>query len=58
MICYSCNGSGEGRHRGTRCMVCMGLGEFPTTCADCGDITTNDEYLCAVCERTREQEEE
>lgn len=58
MICYSCNGSGEGRYNGTRCMVCTGLGELPKTCAECGDLTENDVYLCKPCETLIEQEGE
>ena len=29
MICYGCNGSGEGLYEGLRCSICKGIGSTP-----------------------------
>ena len=40
-LCYSCNGSGQGRYDGTTCWCCRGSGIEPQQCDDEGPVRCN-----------------
>lgn len=44
VICWGCNGSGEGRADGTRCPLCRGLGELAGDPAESEDPRDHKDY--------------